>query len=226
MIRTLRKWFIAGLLVWIPVSVTIVLIRFVISLLDAGLLLIPASYRPNIPVLGVFITLFLVMITGALAANFFGARVVRWAESLLDRIPIIRSVYGGMKKLAETVFADNSVSFRTPVLFEYPRKGLWSIGFQTGKPIGEIQQKTDQQVITVFVPTTPNPTSGWIVMVPIEEARFLDMSVEQAMRLIISLGVVTPDSPEIKRAVIEKDVILTEPPPVKVRKRRTKPKSE
>ncbi len=190
----LRRWVIAGLLIWIPLGVTLLVLRFFINLLDASLLLIPASLRPDIPGLGVLLSIVLVVGTGALAANFLGGQAVKLVEDLLDRIPLVRSVYGGMKKLAETLFSKSSVSFRQPILIEYPRAGVWSIGFITGDPIGEVQQKTAEHVLTCFVPTTPNPTSGFIVLVPKKDIIPLDMSVEQAMRLVISLGVVTPDS--------------------------------
>ena len=190
----LRRWIIAGLLIWIPLGVTLLVLRFFMGLLDASLLLIPASIRPDVPGLGVLLSVVLVIGTGALAANFLGGQVVKLAEDLLDRIPLIRSVYGGMKKLAETLFSKNSVSFRQAILIEYPRKGLWSVAFITGDPIGEVQQKTAEHVLTCFVPTTPNPTSGFIVLVPEKDIIRLDMSVEQAMRLVISLGVVTPES--------------------------------
>lgn len=198
--RMLRRWFVAGLIVWLPIAATLVVVRFIINLLDASLLLIPPFWRPDVPGLGVLLSLVLLIGTGAFAANFLGRQALRWAETLLDRIPIVRSVYGGMKKLAETIFADSSTSFRSPVLFEYPRKGLWSIGFVTGNPIGEVQRKTSEEVITVFVPTTPNPTSGWIVLIPKKDIIRLDMTVEEAMRLIISLGVVTPDTVPVKDA--------------------------
>lgn len=201
--RVLRRWFVAGLIVWLPIAATLVVVRFIVNLLDASLLLIPPFWRPDIPGLGVLLSIVLLIATGAFAANFLGRQALSWAESLLDRIPIVRSVYGGIKKLAETVFADTSVSFRQPILFEYPRKGIWSIGFVTGNPIGEVQNKTAEEVITAFVPTTPNPTSGWIIFLPKKDVIWLDMSVEDAMRLIISLGVVTPDSPSLKRLVEE-----------------------
>jgi uncharacterized membrane protein len=199
--RLLRRWFIAGLLVWIPLGVTLLVIRFIVNILNASLLLLPPVIRPEVPLLGVVLSVLIVIGTGAFAANYIGRRFLDWSETLVARIPVVRSVYGGMKKLAETVFSERSVAFRRPVLLEYPRKGIWSMGFQTGEPAGEVQRRTDKEVITVFVPTTPNPTSGFIVMVPREDVVWLDMSVEQAMRMIISLGVVTPDVPESQPAV-------------------------
>jgi uncharacterized membrane protein len=190
----LRRWLIAGILIWLPLGATLLVIRFVVSLLDTSLLLIPPAYRPDIPGLGVLLSVLLVLGTGAIAANYVGNRIVVWTEALLARIPLVRTVYGGIKKLVETIFSEKSVSFRTPILIEYPRKGIWSVAFVTGSPIGEVQEKTADHVLTCFVPTTPNPTSGFIVLVPEKDIIRLDMSVEDAMRLVISLGVVTPES--------------------------------
>lgn len=196
----LRKWFIAGLLVWLPLGVTLVVIRFIVNLLDASMVLVPAAFRPDIPGLGVLLSIGVVLLTGALAANLIGRTLVGWGEALLHRIPLVRSVYGGMKKLAETIFSEESTAFRQPILIEYPRKGLWSVAFITGEPIGEVQDKTKDQVLTCFVPTTPNPTSGFIVLVPKQDVIWLEMSVEEAMRLVISLGVVTPAAKSAPRA--------------------------
>jgi uncharacterized membrane protein len=193
MTHLLRRWLIAGLLVWLPLGATLLVIRFVVGLLDTSLLLIPPALRPEIPGLGVLLSIVLVLGTGAIAANYVGKRFVLWAEALLGRIPLVRTVYSGMKKLAETIFSDQSSSFRQPILIEYPRKGIWSVAFLTGAPIGEVQDKTADHVLTCFVPTTPNPTSGFIVLVPEKDIIRLQMSVEDAMRLVISLGVVTPE---------------------------------
>lgn len=193
MIALLRRWFIAGLLVWLPLGATLLLIRFLMGLLDTSLLLIPNAWRPEIPGLGIMLSIGLVLGTGVLAANFIGKRALGWAETLLGRIPLVRSIYGGIKKLAETVLSGSSVSFRQPIMIEYPRKGVWSIAFITGEPIGEVQDKTAEHVLTCFVPTTPNPTSGFIVLVPRKDVIWLEMTVEEAMRMIISLGVVTPE---------------------------------
>jgi uncharacterized membrane protein len=196
----LRRWLIAGILIWLPLGATLLVLRFVIGLLDTSLLLIPSAIRPDIPGLGILLSVILVLGTGAIAANYVGRRLLVWTEAMLGRIPLVRTIYGGIKKLAETVLSDKSVSFRQAVLIEYPRKGVWSIAFITGSPIGEVQEKTRTTVLTCFVPTTPNPTSGFILLVPESEILRLDMSVEEAMRLVISLGVVTPDEVKRKRA--------------------------
>jgi len=196
----LRRWLIAGILIWLPLGATLLVLRFVIGLLDTSLLLIPGAIRPDVPGLGILLSVILVLGTGAIAANYVGRRLLVWTEAMLGRIPLVRTIYGGIKKLAETVLSDQSVSFRQAVLIEYPRKGIWSIAFITGSPISEVQEKTRTTVLTCFVPTTPNPTSGFILLVPESEVIRLDMSVEEAMRLVISLGVVTPDEAKRKRA--------------------------
>lgn len=189
----LRKWLIAGLLVWIPLGVTLLVVRFVIGVLDTSLLILPEAMRPTVPGLGIFLSVALVLGTGALTANLLGRQMLRWGETLLARIPLVRSIYGGMKKLAETLFSGSGRSFREAVLVEWPRPGVWTIGFITAEPEGEIREKTVADVVTVFVPATPNPTSGFIVLLPRSELRMLDMSVDQAMRMVISLGVVAPE---------------------------------
>jgi uncharacterized membrane protein len=198
MMVQMRKWFIAGLLVWIPLAITIFVVNLLMDWLDASLLLIPRPWRPanllgfEIPGLGLILSLLLVLGTGALAANYFGNRFIKWAESVLNRIPVVRSVYSAFKKMTETVLSNTSTAFRKVVLIEYPRRGLWQIAFITGDPVGEVQDKTDKDVISVFVPTTPNPTSGWIVMIPKADVIELEMSVEEGMKFVISLGVVPP----------------------------------
>lgn len=189
----IRRWFFAGLLVWIPLGATLLVIRFLFNLLDASLLLIPSAFRPDIPGLGVLVSVVLVLGTGALAANFIGGKFVSWAERQLSHIPLIRSVYGGVKKLAETLFSKSSTSFRKVVLIEYPRKGIWSIGFQAGDVLPEAAARAGADAITVFIPTTPNPTSGFIMQVPRQDVVWLEMTVEEGMRYIISLGMVLPD---------------------------------
>jgi uncharacterized membrane protein len=188
----IRRWFFAGLLVWVPVGCTLFVIRFIISLLDVTQLL-PESVRSGIPaILGAIAGLAIVIGTGALAANYLGNQALRWAESLLQHIPLVRSLYGSTKKLAENLFSESSSSFRHVVLIEWPHKGMWSIGFQAGEAVAEVREKTGRDIIPVFVPTTPNPTAGFIMSVPREDVIFLDMSIEEGMRYIISLGVVAP----------------------------------
>ena len=190
--RLLRQWFFAGLLIWVPLAATLLVIRFLVGLLDTSLLLIPPSIRPDFPGLGVVLSVALVLGTGALAANFLGSRMLNWAEELLFRIPLVRTLYGGVKKLAETLFSQESTAFKRVVLIEWPRPGLWTVGFQAGDPLRVVTEVTGQELIPVFVPTTPNPTGGFIMQVPADQLKFLDVSVEDGMRYIISLGVVAP----------------------------------
>ena len=190
----LRRWFIAGLLIWLPLAVTLLVIRFVVSVLDTSLLLLPQVIRPDIPGVGVLLSVVLVLGTGAIAANFLGGQALGWIEHAFARIPLVRSIYGGIKKLAETLLSGKSVAFRRAVLIRYPHKDSWSIAFQTADAPQEVMDKTGQVLIAVFVPTTPNPTSGFLLMVPKAEVIRLDMPVQEALKLVISLGVVTPDA--------------------------------
>lgn len=196
----LRRWFIAGLLIWLPLAVTLLVIRFVVNVLDTSLLLVPQVVRPDIPGVGVLLSVMLVLGTGAIAANFLGSQALGWMETAFARIPLVRSIYGGIKKLAETLLSGKSVAFRRAVLIRYPHANSWTIAFQTADAPKEMVDKTGQVLITVFVPTTPNPTSGFLLMVPKQDTIRLDMPVQEALRLVISLGVVTPETPKIDQA--------------------------
>ncbi len=195
----IRRYLAAGLLVWVPLLVTFLALRFLINLMDRSLLLVPPPLRPEnlfgfrIPGLGVILTFLLLVATGALAANFFGKRLIEGWERLLARIPLVSWVYGGVKQVAETLLSPQAEAFRKVLLLEYPRKGIWSLGFQTAATLDEVQARTEKEVICVFVPTTPNPTSGFIMLVPKDEVTELDMSVDEALRMVISLGVVVPE---------------------------------
>ena len=183
---------------WAPLAVTYLLLKFAVGLMDRTLLLIPAPYRPevllgvNIPGLGVILAIVVLLLTGLLAANFVGRAFVGGWESLMDRIPFVRAVYSGAKNFAEMVFSDSSQSFKNVLLIQYPRKGLYSLAFQTSSELGEVQGRTGEDVVCCFVPTTPNPTSGFIIIVPRKDITVLDMEVDQALKMIISLGVVIP----------------------------------
>lgn len=204
----LRRWLLTGLAVWLPLAATILVAMFLVDLMDRSLLLLPEAYRPeallgvHIPGLGVLLTLFIILITGFIAANYFGSKLLSLVDLVLQRVPLIRSVYGGMKSLSDTVLTGSGEAFRKVLLIEYPRKGLYTLAFQTSEAAAEVQGKTGVELVTVFVPTTPNPTSGFIVMVPKAEAVELDMSVEEALKMVISLGVVTP---------LDSDVLSTIP---------------
>ena len=196
--KQLRRYLVAGILVWAPLFVTFLLLRFAVNLMDRSLKLLPSAYRPeellgfHIPGLGVILTFIVLFITGMLAANIVGRYVVGGWESLLDRIPVVRTIYGGAKNFAEIVFSDSNDSFKNVLLIEYPRKGLYSLAFQTSSDLGEVQAKTGEDIVCCFVPTTPNPTSGFVIMVPRRDVRVLDMEVDEALKMIISLGVVVP----------------------------------
>ncbi len=205
MIR-LRRYLVAGLLVWIPLGVTILLIGFAVRQMDKTLGLIPANYRPSIllqqlfnaeqpvhiPGFGVILIVIVILVTGILVANFIGRFFVGGWESLLHRIPVVRPIYSAAKNFAEIVFSDSNASFKRVLLIEYPRKGLYSLAFQTADELGEVQGRTGEDVVGCFVPTTPNPTSGFIIIVPRKDAIVLDMEVDEALKMIISLGVVIP----------------------------------
>ena len=189
---------VAGLLVWVPLGVTVLLLKFLVDFMDRTLLLLPADYRPDaffgfhIPGLGILLSLVVLLVTGFLVANLVGRRFVHLWESVLKRIPFVRSVYSAAKNFAEIVLTDANQSFKKVLLIEYPRKGLYSLCFQTSIYLGEVQARTGEEVICVFVPTTPNPTSGLILMVPKAEVIELDMEVEDALKMVVSLGVVVP----------------------------------
>jgi len=195
----LKRYLIAGILIWLPLGVTVLVVRLFIDMMDRTLLLLPVDYRPeallglSIPGFGILLALVIILVTGMVAANLFGRRLVALWEAILSRIPLVRSVYSSVKQLAETVFSSNGQSFRKVLLLEYPRRGLWTLAFQTGTDVGEAQSRTGQDVINVYVPTTPNPTSGFFLMVPREDVQELDMSVDEGLKMIISMGVVVPD---------------------------------
>ena len=198
MLKHFRRYLVAGILVWLPIGVTVFLLRILIGLMDRTLLLLPEKFRPEtlfgfaIPGLGFVLTIIVLLLTGVLAANIVGRSMVGLWESMLDRIPIVRSIYSGAKNFAEIVFSDSNHSFKRVLLIEYPRKGLYSLAFQTSSQLGEVQGRTGEDVICTFVPTTPNPTSGFIIVVPRKDVTVLDMEVDEALKMIISLGVVVP----------------------------------
>jgi uncharacterized membrane protein len=200
--KNLRRYIVAGLLVWLPLAVTYKLLEFVIGQMDGWLdeflKWLPPSYHPDemlgiaLPGLGVLFTFLLLVITGMFAANFVGRAFVTGWESLLDRIPFVRAIYSAVKSFAELVFSDQSQSFKKVLLVQYPRKGLFSLAFQTSSNLGELQVRTGEELVCTFVPTTPNPTSGVIIMVPKQDTIELDMEVDEALKMVISLGVVVP----------------------------------
>jgi len=196
--RSIRNYLIGGLLVWIPIMVTVWVVRFLARILDQSLLLLPPPWRPEalfgtyVPGLGVILSLLLLLLTGVVVKNLFGGRMVRGLESLVRRIPVIGPVYSGAKTFSETVLTDKGSSFKQVVMVEFPRKGVFSIGFITSEDLEEAQARTAQDVTCVFVPTTPNPTTGFIILVPRNEVVRLDMTVDEAFKMLLTLGVVVP----------------------------------
>jgi uncharacterized membrane protein len=196
--RTFRNYLIGGLLVWIPIMITVWVVRFLSGILDTSLLLLPPSWRPEavfgtyIPGLGLILSLLILVLTGLVMKNLFGVQIVAGLESLVRRIPVVGAIYGGAKTFSETVLTDKGRSFKQVVMVEFPRKGAYSIGFITAHELEEAQAKTEQVVTCVFVPTTPNPTTGFLVLVPREEVVHMDMTVDDAFKMLLTLGVVVP----------------------------------
>lgn len=199
----LRSYLIAGILVTAPISITLYLAWNFIAWIDTKVIrLLPPLYHPenylpiSVPGLGVIIMAVFLIIVGALTANFFGRLFVRIGEAIVDRMPVVRSIYGAIKQIMETVLASKSTAFREVILVEYPRKDCWVVGFITGQTKGEVHRKTNQEMYNVFVPTTPNPTSGFLLFVPHGDVIKLDMSVEEGIKMVVSGGIVVPLDPE------------------------------
>ncbi len=206
MFAYIRKYFISGLLVWLPIWVTLLVISFLVDLLSKSLLLLPHQWQPDVllgvhvPGIGVIITLLVIFLTGLFAANFIGSRFLAMGDAIMARIPLVRSVYTGVKQVTQTLFTPGGQSFRKVLLVQYPCPGVWSIGFQTGEVSKEIEGSVSKQgMVSYFIPTTPNPTSGFLMMAPRSEVIELDMSVEQALKYVISLGVVQPVITPVKK---------------------------
>ncbi|MGL4666854.1 MAG: DUF502 domain-containing protein [Saezia sp.] len=198
----LRRWLLAGLLVTLPLVVTLWVLDLIVTFLDSSLKLIPNEWLPEvalgfkIPGLGVVLTLCIVLLIGAFASNYLGAKLFRWWDDFLGRIPIVRSIYSAVKQISDTVFASKGDSFREAVLVQFPREGSWTIAFLTGKPTGELADHMNpQEWISVYVPTTPNPTSGYFILLRKDETVALKMSVDEALKVIVSMGVIpAPES--------------------------------
>jgi uncharacterized membrane protein len=194
----LRRYLVAGLLVWVPVGVTILIIKFLVDLMDQTLLLLPAGIQPQhllgfrIPGLGIVLTVVVVLVTGMVVTNLFGRQLIRLGERLLARIPVVRSIYSSVKQLTESLFSSGGKSFRKVVLVPYPHPGSWTMGFLTGIGTGEVRDRIGREVLNVFVPTTPNPTSGFFLIVPRQDVIELDMSVDDGLKMLLSVGVVQP----------------------------------
>jgi len=196
--RKVRNYLIGGLLIWIPIMITVWVVRFLSGILDSSLLLLPHAWRPEavfgtyVPGVGIVLSLVLLFVTGVVVKNLFGGQIIAGIESLVRRIPVVGSVYGGAKTFSETVLTDKGKSFKQVVMVEFPRKGVFSIGFITSHELEEAQAKTAQEVTCVFVPTTPNPTTGFLVLIPKDEVVHMDMTVDEAFKMLLTLGVVVP----------------------------------
>jgi uncharacterized membrane protein len=194
----MKRYLIAGLLVWAPLGITIWVINFLVSTLDQTLLVLPDALRPEaligyrIPGLGVLLSFLILLVTGVFAANFFGQRLIKIWEAILGRIPFVKSIYSSVKQVSDTLLSDQGTAFRKALLVEFPRPGCWTIAFLTGAPADTVIDHLPGEHISVYVPTTPNPTGGYFVMVPKDSVRELEMSVDDALKYIISMGVVSP----------------------------------
>jgi uncharacterized membrane protein len=199
-VRRLRNYLIAGLLIWIPVMVTVWVVRFVSGVLDQSIVLLPPAWRPEalfgqyVPGFGIALALLVLFLTGLLARDLLGERLVEGVEALIRKIPVIGPVYGGAKTFSETVLTDKGRSFKQVVLVEFPRKGAWSIGFLMSENWHEVRERMGKDMVQVFVPTTPNPTTGFLIVVDRSEVTYMDTSVDEAFKMIFTLGVIPPAS--------------------------------
>jgi uncharacterized membrane protein len=197
----LRKWLLAGLLVIVPVAITIAVLQWIIGTLDQTLLILPEAWRPDkiigvhIPGFGVLLTLGILLLVGAVVSNFMGKKLVSWGDTLVSRIPVVRSIYSSVKQVSDTLFSPGGNAFRTAVLVQWPRPDVWTIGFVTGTPGGDVTNYLVGEYVSVYVPTTPNPTGGYFVMLRRSDCVELKMSVDDALKYVISMGVVVPGSP-------------------------------
>ncbi len=195
----MKKYLITGLLIWIPLVITLWVLRLVVDVLDQSLLLLPVEFRTetwlgfHVPGMGVVMTLVIVFVTGVFATNLLGARLVQLWHAILNRIPVVNSVYSSVKQISDTLFSSTGQAFRKAVLVQWPREGVWTIAFLTGVPGGDVVNHLEGDFVSVYVPTTPNPTGGYFVMLLRKDVIELDMSVDNALKYIISMGVVAPN---------------------------------
>lgn len=196
--QLIKRYLITGLLIWVPVAITAWVLSLIAGVADQSLRLLPQAVQPrnllgfDIPGAGIVVTLAIVLATGLLAANFIGQRLVNWWEGLLARIPVVNSIYNGVKQVSDTVLSPSGMAFRQPLLVQYPHPGAWTIAFLTGQPGGDVANHLQGEHVSVYVPTTPNPTSGFFLMFPKDQVIELDMDVNEALKYIISMGVVAP----------------------------------
>jgi uncharacterized membrane protein len=194
----MRKYFVTGLLILVPIAITLWVLNLVIGTMDQSLLLLPEKWRPgaligfHVPGAGAVLTLLFILVVGLLTHNYFGKKVVYWWELLLQRIPVVNSIYSSVKQVSDTLLSSSGNAFRKAVLVQYPRAGSWTIAFVTGTPGGDVKNHLTGDYISVYVPTTPNPTSGFFLMMPKADTIELEMSVDEALKYIVSMGVVAP----------------------------------
>lgn len=194
----LRKWLFTGLLVIVPGMITAWVLNSIVSTLDQTLHILPVEWQPDqllgmhIPGFGVLLTLLILLVVGAIASNFVGRKLVSWGDAIISRIPVVRSIYSSVKQVSDTVFSDSGNAFRTAVLVQWPREGVWTVAFVTGQPSGEVASYLRDEYVSVFVPTTPNPTGGYFVLMRKSDCVELEMSVDAALKYIVSMGVVAP----------------------------------
>ena len=205
--KKMRKYFITGLLILVPLAITLWVLNLIIGTMDQSLLLLPERWRPEalfgfqIPGLGTILTLLVIFLTGLATRNFIGNRVVLMWESMLTRIPVVNSIYSSVKQVSDTLFSSSGNAFRKALLVQYPRQGSWTIAFLTGAPGGDVRNHLQGDYVSVYVPTTPNPTSGFFLMVPRADVIELDMSVDAALKYIVSMGVVAPEQARDKAVI-------------------------
>jgi uncharacterized membrane protein len=194
----IRRWLLAGLLVLVPLIITVWVLNWVVGTLDQTLQILPAHWQPDrllgihVPGFGVLLALVIVLLIGAIASNFMGRRLLSWWNALLGRIPIVRSIYSSVKQVSDTLFSENGNAFRKALLVQWPRPGVWTIAFQTGTPGGDVLTHLGDDYLSVYVPTTPNPTGGYFVMLKRSDCIELAMTVDEALTYVISMGVVSP----------------------------------
>lgn len=201
----MKKYFVTGLLIWIPLAITLWVLNLIVTTMDQTLLLLPESIQPraligwHIPGVGLLLAVAVILVTGLLAANIIGQRMLRVWEGLLARIPVVKSIYNSVKQVSDTLLSSSGEAFRKALLVQYPREGCWTIAFLTGAPGGDVANHLTGDYVSVYVPTTPNPTSGFFLMLPRKDVIELDMSVDAALKYVVSMGVAPPAVPA-KRA--------------------------
>jgi len=194
----LRKWLVAGLLVVVPVAITLGVLNWIVGTLDQTLLILPAAWQPDrvlgyhVPGFGVLLTLAILLVVGAVTSNFVGKKLVAFGDAIVHRIPVVRSIYSSVKQVSDTLFSESGNAFRTAVLIQWPRPDVWTIAFVTGTPGGEVVDHLPNDFVSVYVPTTPNPTGGYFVMLRKSDCIELTMSVDEALKYVVSMGVVAP----------------------------------